>query len=132
LSFAGVESMGDGTRDQGEHGSRPADDAALSARLQRLGERLDHVGASRPTRTDPAPRPSADSSAMARGLRLSSEFVIGVLVGAVLGWFLDRMLGITPWGLIAFVLLGFVASVLNLVRAVGAGTTGAPDGRTEN
>jgi ATP synthase protein I len=69
---------------------------------------------------------------MARGLRLSSEFVIGVLVGAVLGWFLDRMLGITPWGLIAFVLLGFVASVLNLVRAVGAGTTGAPDGRTEN
>jgi ATP synthase protein I len=123
--------MGDDTREHGEHGSRPADDAALSARLQRLGQRLDHVDTSRPTRTDPGPRSSADASAMARGLRLSSELVAGVLVGAVLGWFLDRALGISPWGLIVFVLLGFVAGVLNVVRVAGVGTS-STDGRSES
>jgi ATP synthase protein I len=124
--------MSDGTREHGEQGSRPADDADLSARLRRLGEQLDHVDAGRPTRTDPSSRARADSSGLARGLRLSSEFVIGVLVGAVLGWSLDHVLGISPWGLIVFVLLGFVAGVLNLVRAAGAGAASSPDGRGEN
>ena len=78
--------MADGTRESEERGSRQADDADLSARLQRLGERLDHVDASRPARTDPAPRSTADSSALARGFRLSTELVAGALVGAVLGW----------------------------------------------
>ena len=120
--------MADGTRENEEHGPRPADDADLSARLQRLGERLDHVGASRPARTDPAPRSTADSSALARGFRLSTELVAGVLVGAVLGWFLDRALGISPWGLIVFVLLGFTAGVVNVIRAAGAGAPNVPDG----
>lgn len=128
LSFAGVESMADGARENGKE-SRPTDDAALSARLQRLGERLDHVGASRPPDRDPAPRPTGDPSALARGFRLSTELVGGVIVGAVLGWFIDRVLGISPWGLIVFLLLGFVAGVLNVMRAAGAG---APDGRAKD
>jgi ATP synthase protein I len=32
---------------------------------------------------------------------------------------LDRMLGISPWGLIVFLLLGFAAGVLNVMRAAG-------------
>jgi ATP synthase protein I len=127
LGFAGVDGMSDGTRERGERESRPADDAALSARLQRLGERLDQLDAGRP-QADRASRPD-NSSAIARGFRLSTELVAGVLVGAVLGWFLDRALGISPWGLIVFVLLGFVAGVLNVIRASGAGS-GSADGRT--
>jgi ATP synthase protein I len=57
-------------------------------------------------------------SGLARGLRLSTELVAGVLVGAGIGWVLDRWLGISPWGLIVFLLLGFAAGVLNVVRAV--------------
>ena len=68
---------------------------------------------------------------MARGLRLSTELVAGVFVGAVLGWLLDRALGISPWGLIVFVLLGFVAGVLNVIRGAGVGT-GWPDERPKN
>jgi ATP synthase protein I len=50
--------------------------------------------------------------------------VAGVLVGAAIGWLLDRLLGISPWGLIVFLLLGFVAGVLNVMRSAGlvAGT----------
>ena len=58
------------------------------------------------------------SSGLARGLRLSTELVAGVLVGAGIGWALDRWLGISPWGLIVFLLLGFAAGVRNVVRAV--------------
>ena len=65
--------------------------------------------------------PQARASAMAIGLRLSSELVAGVLVGAVLGWGFDRLLATSPWGLIVFLLLGFAAGVINVVRSSGAG-----------
>ena len=109
--------MADDTRGKGGRKDPPDDEAALSARLQRLGERL--ATASRPSENVTGPRPSADVSAFARGFRLSTELVAGVIVGAVIGWLLDRWLGISPWGLIVFLLLGFAAGVLNVMRAAG-------------
>ena len=97
----------------------PADEAALSARLQRLDERLGHHHSDRPSENDPGPGANADPSALALGLRLSAEFVAGVLVGAALGWLMDRWLGTSPWGMIVFLLLGFAAGVLNMMRAAG-------------
>jgi len=111
-----VESMADDTRKTGQDQSD--EEAALSARLERLGNRLHQV--SRTSETAPDSRPAgADASAMARGFRLSTELVAGVLVGAGIGWLLDRWLGISPWGLIVFLLLGFAAGVLNVMRAAG-------------
>ena len=112
-----VEGMADGTRGKDDRKEPPDDEAALSARLQRLGERLDN--ASRPSENVSGPRSNADASAYARGFRMSTELVAGVLVGALIGWLLDRWLGISPWGLIVFLLLGFAAGVLNVMRAAG-------------
>jgi ATP synthase protein I len=110
--------MADDTRgNKGDRKEPPDDEAALSARLQRLGDRL--ATASRPSENDTGPRQHADASAMARGFRLSTELVAGVVVGALIGWLLDRWLGISPWGLIVFLLLGFTAGVLNVMRAAG-------------
>src|SRR4051794_12562616 len=109
--------MSNGTRDQNDSGTQSADEAALSARLRRLGERLARRAASQPAETRSAS--TSDASAMARGFRLSAELVAGVLVGAGLGWLIDRWLGISPWGLIVFLLLGFTAGVLNVMRAAG-------------
>jgi ATP synthase protein I len=99
-------------------GDQSRNEAALSARLRRLG---DELGRDRPSRVPPTegPPPQSVGSGMARGLRLSTELVAGVLVGAGIGWALDRWLGISPWGLIVFLLLGFAAGVLNVVRAAG-------------
>jgi ATP synthase protein I len=97
----------------------PADEAALSERLQRLGERL---GSHRPDRVSehhPGQGATSDSSALARGFRLSAEFVAGVLVGAGLGWVIDHLAGTKPWGMIVFLLAGFAAGVLNVMRAAG-------------
>ena len=109
--------MADGTREKGERKEPPDDEAELSARLQRLGERLANV--SRPSENGSGPRQTAEVSAFARGLRLSSELVAGVLVGAGIGWLIDSWLGTTPWGLTVFLLLGFAAGVLNVMRAAG-------------
>jgi ATP synthase protein I len=97
----------------------PADEAALSARLQRLGERLGDHHPDRPSESDPRQGEGSDASALARGFRLSAEFVAGILAGAAVGWLLDRWLGTSPWGMIVLLLFGFAAGVLNLMRAAG-------------
>jgi ATP synthase protein I len=120
--FAGVESMADDARDKRDQDDRklqPSSEAALSERLRRLGERLEHSASSSTPPETPAPRPTSDASGLARGLRLSTELVGGVVVGGLIGWFLDRWLGISPWAFIVFVLLGFAAGMLNLMRSAG-------------
>jgi ATP synthase protein I len=108
---------GTGSRDQS------SDEAALSARLGSLDHRLSALEGSRKVRTDQSgseqDAAQAKASAMAMGLRLSSELVAGVLVGAALGWGFDRLLSTSPWGLIVFLLLGFIAGVINVMRAAG-------------
>jgi len=101
----------------------PDDEAALSARLKQLGDRIHQAGERRlheaeELREDEAKRVD-DSSNLAMALRLSSEFVAGVLVGGLIGWAIDHFAGTTPWGLIVFLLLGFGAGTLNAMRAAG-------------
>ena len=52
-------------------------------------------------------------------MKLSSEFISAIVVGAVLGYLFDRFVGTTPWGMIVLLLLGFCAGVLNVLRAAG-------------
>jgi ATP synthase protein I len=107
-----------GNRDQ----SSP-DEAALSARLGSLDHRLSEFRDNRKLRTDQPETESGDTaartSAMALGFRLSSELVAGVVVGAAIGWGVDRWLSTTPFGLMVFLLLGFTAGVVNVVRSAG-------------
>ena len=111
--------MAGDARKNGDRGKPPPDEAALSARFKRLGERLGHIHSDRPSDSSPGQRATSDPSAIARGFRLSAELVAGVLVGAAIGWLIDRWLGISPWGMIVFLLLGFAAGVLNVMRVAG-------------
>ncbi|CZT34369.1 AtpZ/AtpI family protein [Rhizobium sp. 9140] len=52
-------------------------------------------------------------------IKLSSEFVAAVIVGALLGYLLDTFAGTAPWGMIVLLLLGFCAGVLNVMRSAG-------------
>jgi ATP synthase protein I len=118
----GTDGSGNGNRD-----TSSSDEAALSARLGSLDHRLSKIQDSRKIRTDQPGSEGGDglarASAMALGFRLSSELIAGVIVGALLGWGFDHLLSTSPWGLIVFVLLGFVAGVVNVVRSAGV----APD-----
>ena len=107
-------------RENGDRGKQQTSEASLSARLQRLNEGLGQARdtAGHPSDSSGAQR-AATASGYAKGFRLSSEFVAGVVVGAGIGWLIDRWLGVSPWGLIVFLLLGFAAGVLNVMRSAG-------------
>ncbi len=59
-------------------------------------------------------------------MKISSEFIAAVAVGAMLGYLIDRFVGTAPWGMIVFLLLGFCAAILNVLRAVGMVATPKP------
>lgn len=98
----------------------------LDQRLQALGSKIDK----RRGKSDPNEEAKglADNQGMAYGLKIGSEFVSAILVGSALGWILDKWLGTTPFGLIVFLMLGFAAGVLNVMRTTGKiSTPGAKD-----
>src|ERR1044072_432781 len=129
-STSRVWTMSGDTRGEDDR-STPPDEPPLSARLKSLGQRLAQTGQRRAAETGSASRTATDPSALARGFRLSSELVAGVLVGAGLGWLIDRWLGTFPWGMFVFALLGFTAGVLNVMRQAGVASGGFPDSTVE-
>jgi ATP synthase protein I len=120
-------------RENSDRGKRRTDEAALSARLQRLNEGLGQARdlAGGPSDSSGAER-TATASGYAKGFQLSSELVAGVLVGAGIGWLIDRWLGVSPWGFLIFLLLGFTAGVLGVMRSAGVVATNTIDGNNRD
>jgi ATP synthase protein I len=90
-----------------------ADRAALSKRASEIGAKIESAKGrhSAPHRGD-----ASQGNAMARGLKISTELIGGVVVGGGLGWLLDKWLGTFPGLFILFFLLGSAAGMLNIVR----------------
>lgn len=110
---------GDDSAGQGpSQGSRPPDDEALARRLKSLDARLGAAAGKRETIRE-AERATGDRSGLGQAFRLSSEFIAGIIAGFGVGWAFDKALGTSPWGMIIFLLLGFCAAVLNVMRAAG-------------
>lgn len=100
------------------HGKKAEDGDGLGSRGRALDEAL---AARRPAlasneRDGP---PTGGAAGFGQAIKLSSEFIAGVAVGAGLGWLIDNLAGTSPWGLIVFLLLGFAAGVLNVLRSAG-------------
>jgi ATP synthase protein I len=89
----------------------------LESRRRALEAKLVSKGATRKSGSDG--KGTETASGVAQAMKLSSEFIAGVLVGAGLGWLADRFLGTSPWGLIILLLLGFCAGTLNILRSAG-------------
>ncbi len=90
-------------------------DANLDTRLAGLKSRLEREDSKNKMKA----HGKSDNSGLAQGLKSGAEFVSGVLVGAGIGYMIDGWAGSSPFGLIIFLLLGFAAGVLNVLRSVG-------------
>lgn len=90
-------------------------ESELAERLRNLDARLDGKTVERRV----AEKGKPDNAGFGMALRLSTEFVTAILVGAGLGWGVDQLLGISPWGMIILLLIGFCAGVLNVLRSAG-------------
>ena len=49
--------------------------------------------------------------------KLGTELTVATLIGALMGYGIDNLLGTRPWGLAAGVILGGAAGSLNVYRA---------------
>lgn len=99
--------------------TRPAEpapgDDSLKRRLDALSDTLSvKAVAEAAKRADSEPK-----TGYAQAFKLSSEFIAGIVAGGGIGFLIDTLAGTTPWGLIIFLLLGFVAGVLNVLRSAG-------------
>lgn len=73
-----------------------------------------------------APSANRDMTGLGRGMRLGTEFIAAVLVGAGMGYLLDLWLGTSPWLLLVLLMVGFAAGVLNVVRSAEQMNRAAP------
>ncbi len=100
-------------------GNRSSDDD-LSARLRDLETRLEHRRAeSKPDSVADSTSSEGRVSPLGQAMRLSSEFIAGVVVGGGLGFLFDYVAGTKPWGLMAFLMLGLAAGLYNVMRSSG-------------
>jgi ATP synthase protein I len=94
------------------------DPESIRQRLDTLGEQLAEAKARRATA--PKPEPEARGAALGKALRLATELVAGVAVGAFIGWALDRLFGSAPFLMVVFLILGAAAGIMNVVRSAKA------------
>lgn len=85
--------------------------------IEKLGERIEELKA-RETAVRSAKEESRFLYASKVGFRVGTELLSGVLVGAALGYFLDKLLATQPWLLVTFMFLGGAAGVLNVYNFV--------------
>lgn len=95
---------------------RSRTDPGLSRRLEDLDRQIDASRSVHSAKVGPVP-PKRPGIAMA--MRLGADFVAGVVVGAAIGWGIDRLFGTSPWGLAVFLLLGFAAGLVSVLRSAG-------------
>ncbi len=70
----------------------------------------------------PADRENDKASAIRTLGMLSSvgiAFVLAVVIGAAIGYWLDRLTGLSPLFFIVFFFFGLAAGILNVVRTAG-------------
>lgn len=106
--------MSDGDPEKGlGRGVLSAEDReAFKSRAGEIDRRLSEAKA----RYAPKPDARQRGQAMGQGLKIAVELVVGVGFGAIVGWWLDDVLGTRPWLMIVMVLLGFGAGMLNIIR----------------
>jgi ATP synthase protein I len=94
----------------------PRERAEFEGRLSDLGGRLGKVKAQRDADEQADRDARMRGRGMAYGMRMAVDLVAGVFVGGLIGWGLDWALSSRPWLTLVFLLLGFVAGVLNVMR----------------
>ncbi|MBP0617226.1 AtpZ/AtpI family protein [Jiella sp. KSK16Y-1] len=95
----------------------PGDTDAWDARREKLGAKLAEHRARNASQAQKERSPGT-TQGIAEGLKLASEFVAGIIVGAAIGYGIDQLAGTMPFGLIVFLMIGFAAGVKNVLSSV--------------
>ena len=88
------------------------------AKLEDVGKRLKAMQDAVADKKETQVEAEGSAQGVGVGFRIGIELIAGVLVGAGLGWFIDSKLGTKPIFMLAFIALGFAASVLSVIRVL--------------
>jgi ATP synthase protein I len=80
--------------------------------LRALGSRLDEV-----QRRDDARKVQPPPTSLGIAFRFSTELFVALLVGAAIGWGLDRLFKTAPTLMLVFGIFGVAAGIRNVIRA---------------
>ena len=94
-------------------GSKGNTDEGLDRRLREINTRLGRDIKAEEKAAGPK------NEGLGNALKMPSEFIAAILVGAAFGYGLDWLLGTLPIAMTIFLLLGMVAGVLNVLRSAG-------------
>jgi ATP synthase protein I len=105
-----------------EDEGRERENEGLRARLDKLSNALDaqqrnvHESSGAGGLGQDGISPASMGNAMGLAFRVLSEFMAAVIVGAFIGWWIDRVAGTTPAFVITFLLMGAAAGFWNVYR----------------
>jgi len=80
------------------------------AALEKLGEKLKSAQSAQEPNID------KDASGWAVGVNYASAFVGSVVVAGGIGYSIDYFAGTKPWGLMAGIIIGFIAGTRSIVQ----------------
>lgn len=83
-----------------------------------LSERISRFEQSQNTGNPQNQRGQMSSSGLAMAGRVTVELVAGLVVGAAIGWGLDKVLGTTPLMMVIMFFLGAIAGMMNVWRSL--------------
>ena len=58
-----------------------------------------------------------NSSSIGAAFKLSTELVVAVAVGTIIGFILDNTFGTKPWLILIFFFVGVVAGITNVIKS---------------
>ena len=94
----------------------PDERKAFEQRVSELDQRLNKASSeSVAVKTSP-PEEAKRQKALGYGMQMAMDLVLAPVLGAALGWGIDKWLGTSPFGLLIGLGFGIAAGILNLMR----------------
>jgi ATP synthase protein I len=81
-----------------------------------LSARLNKARQASPNLADKGTDIQPENTGIAQAFRIGVDMLSALVVGTVMGWYLDHWLGTKPWFLILFIFLGGAAGIMNVYR----------------
>ncbi len=83
----------------------------MAGDLDELGRELDEIQKEKRAEQEAIEARERSLKLKAEGGRAGGDFLASVIAGGVVGYIIDYFAGTLPWGMILFLILGFVAGV---------------------
>ncbi len=86
-----------------------SDENDILKKINALNERANEIRLRNKIESEEEKQEESSTAGERRGAQAGSEFLASIIGGAILGYGIDWMFDIQPWGMLTFMILGFVS-----------------------